>query len=238
MSTVNSVLWRKRQSWRWFLAPTALILLGSMVTSAGAQQIYRNVAPDGRITFSDRPSSPDTETLDVRTRKNPSGTTATDLPFELRQLVAKTPVTLYTTANCGPCDKGRMLLGKRGVPFIEKSVVSNDDINAFITINKDNTLPLLTLGNKQIQGYSESEWTQALDAANYPKQSILPATYTPPPASALAPPKPTSGTEGAKQTSTTSDPAAPTGAEVPRKRVVPVAPKLLERTNNPAGISF
>lgn len=234
MSTVNSVLWRARQFWPWLLAPAALILLGSIVTPAEAQQIYRNVAPDGRITFSDRPSSLDTEALNVRTRKNPSVTVATDLPFELRQLVAKTPVTLYTTANCGPCDKGRMLLGRRGVPFTEKSVVSNDDISAFIAINKDNTLPLLTLGNKQIQGYSESEWTQALDAANYPKQSTLPATYIPPPASALAPAKPTSSAEDTKQTST-SDPA---GAEAPRKRVVPVAPRLLERTNNPAGISF
>ena len=41
----------------------------------------------------------------------------------------------------------------------------------------DTSLPYLTVGGQRIRGMSESEWTQYLDAAGYPKTSKLPVGY-------------------------------------------------------------
>ena len=52
------------------------------------------------------------------------------LPYELRQVVQRYPVTLYTSDECGPCGAGRSLLVTRGVPFEERTVKTNEDVDA------------------------------------------------------------------------------------------------------------
>ncbi len=160
----------------------AALLLG---WPAQAQTIYRIVGADGRITFSDKPPSPtESATVLVPGGKNLSLASAV-LPPELRQLAGKYPVTLYTANNCGPCNSGRELLLGRGIPYSEKTITSTEDNEALQRISGGNSLPLLTIGGQQLKGFSESEWTQFLDAAGYPKSSLLPGGYRSPPATPL-----------------------------------------------------
>ena len=99
------------------------------------------------------------------------------LPFELRQVASKYPVTLYTAPQCAPCASGRSMLTARGVPFTERTVSTSEDIAQFNKQMGDSSLPVLNVGGQRIKGFSESEWGQYLDAAGYPKASILPATF-------------------------------------------------------------
>ena len=69
------------------------------------------------------------------------------------------------------------MLITRGVPFTEKTVNSNDDIQALQRLSGDNTLPFGTIGGQQLKGYSDTEWTQFLNAAGYPTSSALPSGY-------------------------------------------------------------
>lgn len=87
----------------------------------------------------------------------------------LKQVTAKYPVTLYTTSNCGPCDAGRAVLAKRGVPFSEKSIVTNEDIGAFSRITKDNTLPYLTIGGQQIKRFHRGRMVAIPGFGSYPE---------------------------------------------------------------------
>ncbi|MFZ4480067.1 MAG: glutaredoxin family protein [Rhodoferax sp.] len=162
---------------------SAAVLLGA--AAAQAQTIYRIVGSDGRITFSDKPpSSAESATVLVPGGKSvPVG--AALLPPELRQAAGKYPVTLYTAGNCAPCNSGRELLSGRGIPFSEKTINTADDSEALQRISGGISLPFLTIGSQQIKGYSESEWTQFLDAAGYPKTSVLPTGYRAPPATPL-----------------------------------------------------
>jgi glutaredoxin len=153
---------------------------------AGAQQIFRSVGPDGRVTFSDRPPPEAAGRAGSVASAGPSTAgDAAQLPFELRQAAQTYPVTLFSGPDCGPCEQGRALLHARGVPFSEKTVSTNEDIESLKRLVGVATLPVLAIGSQQLKGYSQLEWTQFLDAAGYPKTSQLPPGYRAPPAKPL-----------------------------------------------------
>jgi len=166
--------------------------------SAPALAQYKVVGPDGRVTYTDRPPV-DRPSQAVKS----SGTAAgnVDLPYALRNVVARYPVTLYTGTSCAPCDAGRNLLKSRGIPFTEKTVNTSDDARALQSREGTNQVPVIRIGSKQIAGYEQGEWTSYLDAAGYPSESALPPTYRHPAATPLAPaaapksePEPEAGT--------------------------------------------
>jgi glutaredoxin len=159
----------------------AMLLAGA----TQAQTIYRLVGADGRVTFSDKlPVATENATVIGAGGKTLAVATVA-LPAELRQVASKYPVTLYTSSNCAPCNSGRDLLAGRGIPYSEKTVSTADDSDALQRISGSSSLPFLTIGSQQIKGFSDTEWTQFLDAAGYPKTSVLPASYRAPPATPL-----------------------------------------------------
>src|SRR5665647_1887765 len=89
-----------------------------------AQTIYRLVGPDGRITFSDKPSAATDKITTVNMAAPTMDAGGATLPFELRQVATKYPVTLYSSSNCEPCNAARALLSGRGIPFAEKTITS------------------------------------------------------------------------------------------------------------------
>ncbi|HNN89750.1 MAG TPA: glutaredoxin family protein, partial [Giesbergeria sp.] len=155
------------------------------------------------------------------------------LPSELRQIASRFPVTLYTGESCSPCQQARQLLVQRGVPFTERSVNTNDDLDALRRLSGESALPFGTIGRQQLKGFSDAEWTQYLDAAGYPAQSRLPRGYTQPAATPLAPTKaPVASAPDAPQEAA----SAPTGR--PRRQAPPPPPPGAPTPSNPAGIRF
>jgi glutaredoxin len=215
---------RRTRSW----AATGLVLvLGLVAVSASAQPVYRLVGPDGRVTFSDRPAS-DAEASAVGSIGSSSAPdSAAQLPFQLRQVVARYPVTLYTAKECAPCNSGRNLLSARGIPHTEKLIGTPEDGDALKRLSGDAALPFLTIGGQQIRGYSDIEWTQFLDAAGYPKTSVLPSNYRRPA------PTPLVVVRSIAAPPVAGAPANSSAAQ-PRPAEVPVIPAV----NTPAGIRF
>jgi glutaredoxin len=201
------------------LSTLALALLSH---ASMAQPVYKIVGADGRITFSDKPPAA-TNKGTIAVGGGASGPAAgSDLPFELRQVAARYPVTLYTTASCGPCDSGRALLRNRGIPFTERTITTVEDQEALQRLAGDNSVPFATLGSQKLKGFSDLEWTQYLDAAGYPSTSVLPKSYryaTPAPLVAVQ--KPAAIPQ-----------EAPKPVEAPRVETAAPPPP------NPAGITF
>ena len=191
-------------------------------TGAQAQTIYRIVGADGKVTFSDKPpvSADQGKVAGTGVGAN-GGTSGSALPYELRQVANKFPVTLYTSPDCGPCGAGRSMLASRGVPFSERTVTTNEDIASLQRIGGDTSLPLLMVGGQKIRGFSDGEWTQYLDAAGYPKTSALPATFR------NAPPMPLVAVQAPATKPKAEAPPEPTAA-------APTGPTPA----NPAGIQF
>nr|WP_315489194.1 glutaredoxin domain-containing protein [uncultured Rhodoferax sp.] len=209
---------------------TTSLLLGSAALlcalGAQAQAVYRIVGPDGKVTFSDKPPANAQQGKIATTGVGAAAASSnSNLPFELRQVTTKYPVVLYTSAQCAPCDSGRALLTSRGVPFNERTIITNEDRAALQRQMGDTSLPYLTIGGQRVRGLSESEWTQYLDAAGYPKTSALPAGYKNAAPSPLVP-LPTG----------TPAPKAPEKAAAASEPVAPPPPTV--NPANPAGITF
>ncbi|BCN38866.1 hypothetical protein ALDI51_21850 [Alicycliphilus denitrificans] len=200
-----------------------------LALAAQAQQVYRIVGPDGRVTFSDRPPAAGAEAAPAGAAAQGSGGGSGDaLPYQLRQIAARFPVTLYTGSDCAPCDGARNLLVNRGVPFTERTVGSNEDIEALRRLSGESSLPFGTIGRQQLKGFSDSEWSQYLDAAGYPRQSQLPPGYRRPPATPLV--------------AVQARPAAPEAGSAPAapaaRPAAPATPPAGRTPANPAGIIF
>lgn len=205
------------------LAAVAALVGLSLCGANALAQVYRIVGPDGRVTFSDRPP-PDAKATPAQTMPLPAGGASSNagLPLELRNATSRFPVVLYTGVDCAPCVSARSFLSRRGVPFSEKTVTSDEDIKALQGLAGVARLPFATIGSQHVRGFSEPEWAEYLDAAGYPKVSQLPPTYRNPAPSPLV----------AVQTQprTAPTPEAPARAEVPSESG--------PNPDNPAGIRF
>ena len=211
---------------------TTLVVLASV--GAPAQTVYRIVGPDGRVTFSDKPP---VSAANVTARSANGGAVDANpqngnLPYALRQVVARYPVTLYSGAGCVPCNAGRLLLQSRGIPYTEYTIGSNEDVEALQRLSGDKSLPFLTIGGQKIKGYAESEWTQFLNAANYPTASELPANFKYPAPKALVSTQKLSPVPDAAQAREAGEqPTVVTPA-------ASAAPAAGPSPSNPAGIKF
>ena len=215
----------------------ALLVLGLAASTLSswqvqAQQVYRIVGPDGRLIFSDRPppaSAPDTRVSQVDAFGGSGSTAPAGMPFELRQVAIKYPVVLYTGDNCAPCGAGRTLLTNRGIPFNEKTVTTVADTEALQRLSGEKLLPFLTIGGQHLKGFSDAEWTQFLNAADYPKSSVLLPSYriprpVPLVAESLLPASPPSGQSSEPKVARKPPAARPVQAPAD--------------SSNPAGIKF
>lgn len=207
------------------LAALTACAAGALLASvAHAQPVYRIVGPDGKVSFSDR--APDDKAKIVN-QGAAGAASGGQLPYALGQIAQRFPVTLYTSNDCSPCTSARNLLINRGVPFTERTITSNEDIDALKQLSGVASLPFGTIGGQQLKGFSDSEWSQYLDAAGYPAQSQLPPSYRRPAPTPLVAAKP------AAPATETAAPAAAT----PAARPAP-APATGKSPSNPAGIIF
>lgn len=204
------------------LSCVALLLVAS---GAMAQSVYRQVDKNGKVTFSDRAPSASTEPASGPQGSSPGTSANAGLPYELRQVAQRYPVTLYTGEECAPCGMARTLLITRGIPFEERTVKSNDDIEALQRLSSQSSLPLLTIGSQQLKGYADTEWSQYLDAAGYPKSNSLPAGYRNGPARPLV---------AQQAPAAARAPAAP----ATQQPAPPPAASSEPSPSNPAGIKF
>ena len=158
----------------WCSAPLIALLL-----AMPAQAQYKVVGPDGKVTYTDRPpATSGGKVTSLSSRGIDIGPTDVTLPLELRTPAAKYPVTLYTVSGaCGPCESARQLLRQRGIPFSEKQVQGPEDSEALERLSGGRDAPTLAIGSQMMRGLAPEVWGSYLDAAGYPRESRLPASY-------------------------------------------------------------
>jgi glutaredoxin len=162
-----------------------LLIVCAVASLSGlASAQYKVTAPDGSVTYTDRPPVAATGKVTSLGRREPAtpdaGAETAGLPFDLRQTAVRYPVTLYTAANCIPCDNGRQLLQQRGVPYRERQVLNADDSAALERLTGGRTIPALTVGSQPLRGFNPTDWGSYIDAAGYPAESRLPRGWQPP----------------------------------------------------------
>ena len=168
------------------LARSTLCGASLLLLTALAQAQYKVVLPDGSVTYTDRPPVASNARITALARSGSrGGAVDISLPAELRSAVQRYPVTLYTSTDCTPCDSGRRLLQQRGVPYNERRVTTEDDAAALARLVGGRTVPALTIGAQPLRGLSESDWSNYLDVAGYPRENKLPRGWQAPEPTAL-----------------------------------------------------
>jgi len=195
------------------------LLFAGLCAALPAHALYKVVAPDGKVTYTDTPPPPSSGMKVIQLTGSSNVVVDVALPLELRQVTQRFPVTLYTMKVCDPCDSARTLLRGRGVPFAEKLIITGDDIEALARVSGSRDAPTVTIGSQVLRGFAADTWTSYLDSAGYPRESRLPANYQYPAATPL------------------TEPPAPPPPPAPVLRPAPPPAPPAEQPGNP-GIKF
>jgi glutaredoxin len=146
----------------------AALLFAVALAGAQAQQLYRWVDKDGRVHYTQQPPPPDAKNVQRRSAAA-GGSDTPELPYATQLAAKNFPVTLYTTADCGPgCKDARETLERRGVPFKEVVVGDDRSIAELKRLTGKTQVPVLRVGTQTEVGFEPEGWKAALDLAGYP----------------------------------------------------------------------
>jgi hypothetical protein len=151
-----------------------LIAFSFLVFALSAQaQLYRWTDDSGKVHYTDTPPPADAKNVQKKASARASGdeaATAATRSYALQQAVKNFPVVVYTSKDCGePCKKGIDQLKKRGVPFTEKAVATQAEIDELTKLAGAPQVPVMVVGVVIQKGYGDQLWNEALDTAGYPK---------------------------------------------------------------------
>lgn len=165
----------------------AFLMLG-LAAAASAAQLYRWVDEQGNVHYTQQPP-PGKGAKKVEEKKlGTKPPTGQQLPYATQQAAKAHPVVLYVAPDCEPCNEGRELLRKRGVPYSETMVQSEEGMRQLRELAGALTVPVLKVGaSVLLKGFEATAWHNALDAAGYPKSG---PPIPPTPAKEEAPPPP------------------------------------------------
>ncbi len=145
-----------------------------MPFASNAGELYRWVDKSGKVYYGDAPA---TEAEQVEKKKTPVVQDGEDMPYESYLARQNFPVTLYTAINCiEPCQMARGLLNQRGIPYTERSLTTQKELDDFKQASGSEQAPTLAVGKTYLIGFQAEQWNSELDIAGYPKALL----YRPP----------------------------------------------------------
>lgn len=149
-----------------------LFILCLALTSICAQaQTYRWVDSAGHTIISDTPPPGKAKAVSKTGEAAESGD---NLPFAVKKAMEAFPVTLFTSAECATeCKQARDLLNGRGVPFTEKMLSKQEDINELKQLVGDAFIPTVRVGKQTSRGFDAGAYNNLLDLAGYPKSAFF-----------------------------------------------------------------
>lgn len=148
-----------------------LLAAGMLLVQIGVQAdtLYRWVDQAGKVHYGEHP---DADAVDVVQKRFVAPDVANDgvLPYQTRQARQNFPVTLFVQEHCAElCAQARAYLNKRGIPFDEKALVTQKEVEEFRKTSGSSSVPTLGIGKSFLQGFEPGQWGSELDIAGYPQ---------------------------------------------------------------------
>src|SRR5574343_2000372 len=104
-----------------------LLMLCLLLTGSAAMAETYKWTEGGKTVISDSPPPGKTKAV---SKTGVSAEPGDNLPFAVKKAMEAFPVTLYTAAECtSDCKQARDLLNGRGIPFTEKMVQTQAEID-------------------------------------------------------------------------------------------------------------
>ena len=118
------------------------------------------------MTYKDTP--PADASIQYKERDISGGSATTGDPAA-EAAAEKYPVVMYSTPSCTPCVAARAYLQSRNVPFQDKNVDGNGELQQELKKKAGEiSVPTILIGSKVMRGYVQSVLAGELDAAGYP----------------------------------------------------------------------
>jgi glutaredoxin len=149
-----------------------LVAFSLLACALAAQaQLYRWTDEGGKVHYTDTPPPATAKNVELKESARPASTnTAAQQSYALQLAIKSFPVTVYTSKDCGsPCKNGLAHLRKRSVPFTEKVVAKQEEIDELTKLAGAPRVPVMVVGVDIQRDYEEQSWNAALDTAGYPK---------------------------------------------------------------------
>jgi len=151
---------------KFYIVMAMVLLVGAQ--PAFATKLYKWVDEYGNVTYRDTP--PSDENIKYKEEDisggSASGGSAADEAAE------KNPIVLYSTPSCSACNSARAYLQSRGIPFEDKNVEGNGELQQELKKKAGEiSVPTILIGSKVMRGYVQSLLEGELDAAGYPKEA-------------------------------------------------------------------
>ena len=149
------------------IACLAFMLL-CLATASMAGAIYKWKDADGRVHIGDRPPVDDSvaEQISVRATNTFEGATAAARNNSTGNAGQK--VVIYTTKRCAYCKKAKAFFANHRIPFTEYDVEHSGKGRRDYKKLDGRGVPIIMVGNRRLNGFSEAYLTAALKKAGYP----------------------------------------------------------------------
>lgn len=144
-----------------------LLMLCLLLAGSAAMAETYKWTEGGKTVISDSPPPGKTKAV---SKTGVSAEPGDNLPFAVKKAMEAFPVTLYTAAECtSDCKQARDLLNGRGIPFTEKMVQTQAEIDELKQLVGEAAVPTLKVGNQRFRGFDTAAYGNLLDLAGYPK---------------------------------------------------------------------
>jgi len=170
------------------LCAVLAVVLAAFAAPAWAQ--YKWVDENGQASYGDQPpkDARKVERLDGVASAQQSDDPLSILPFEIQRAAKNLPVVLYARSDCPACVDARALLRGHSVPYVERTIATQEDIEAFHRMGGQDMLPVVSIGHELLRGFNLTMWNDALAVAGYPQGVPMPQGWKWPEPKPLAPP--------------------------------------------------
>lgn len=147
-----------------------LVLLFSFAAAAYAQP-YRWIDEKGRVQYSDTP--PPAGAKGVQKKRLQDNAVGGQGSYQVDKAMRESPVTLYSHPDCKQqCQIARDTMNKRGVPFREVVVETQETQDELRRVSGRISVPVLVVGGQVETSINAQAYDRALDAAGYPAAGV------------------------------------------------------------------
>jgi glutaredoxin len=140
-----------------------LLMLALLAGVAQAQQIYRWVDADGKVRYTtEKPAGAAASVIQPRVSSVGSGA-----PTGAGNAIAKPAVKMYMTDWCPYCRKAKEYFGRNGIAYTELDIEKSSAAKAEYRALGGRGVPVILVGDRRMNGFSEESMVQLLKAAGY-----------------------------------------------------------------------
>lgn len=141
------------------LIAIAIVCLFLSTDAVAAGKLYKWVDAQGNVSYQDS-----------RPPQNAKVLEETTLSTQASDVAKPTPIVVYTTVNCSPCDSVVAWLTELAIPFEEHSLLNDDIQNQLLSSGQSLIAPTMQVGERFITDANELEST-LVDAGLLPDDS-------------------------------------------------------------------